>query len=45
MTALSGKVALATGASSGLGAATAKEFAEVFADVPGGRYASVDIGS
>ncbi|MDX1873608.1 SDR family oxidoreductase [Mycolicibacterium sp. 120266] len=62
MTALDGKVALVTGASSGLGAATAKVFAErgatvfgiardtdrlaeVFADVPGGRYASVDIGS
>lgn len=62
MTQLSGKVAFVTGASSGLGAATAKLFAqrgaqvfgvardadrmaEVFADVPGGRYASVDITS
>ncbi len=60
MTQLSGKVALVTGVSSGLGAATARLFAErgatvfgiardtgrmadVFADVPGGRYASVDI--
>lgn len=62
MSTLGGKVALVTGASSGLGAATAKVFAErgatvfgiardtdrlaeVFADVPGGRFASVDIGS
>ncbi|MBO0678325.1 SDR family oxidoreductase [Mycolicibacterium sp. S2-37] len=62
MTQLSGKVALVTGASAGLGAATAKLFAqrgatvfgiardadrmaEVFADVPGGAYASVDITS
>jgi NAD(P)-dependent dehydrogenase (short-subunit alcohol dehydrogenase family) len=60
MTALDGKVALVTGASAGLGAATARLFAErgasvfgiardaqrmaeVFADVPGGRYASVDV--
>jgi meso-butanediol dehydrogenase / (S,S)-butanediol dehydrogenase / diacetyl reductase len=60
MTQLSDKVALVTGASAGLGAATAKLFAErgasvfgiardadrmaeVFADVPGGKYASVDI--
>src|SRR6195952_5365431 len=60
MTDLSGKVALITGTSAGLGAATARVFAErgatvfgiardaermaeVFADVPGGRYASVDI--
>jgi NAD(P)-dependent dehydrogenase (short-subunit alcohol dehydrogenase family) len=62
MTDLTGKVALVTGASSGLGAATAKLFAQrgatvfgisrdtdrmadVFADVPGGTYASVDIAS
>ena len=60
MTQLSDKVALVTGASAGLGAATAKLFAErgasvfgiardadrmaeVFAHVPGGKYASVDI--
>jgi meso-butanediol dehydrogenase / (S,S)-butanediol dehydrogenase / diacetyl reductase len=60
MTDLSGKVALVTGVSAGLGAATAKLFAargatvfgiardadrmaEVFADVPGGRFSSVDI--
>ena len=57
MTQLSDKVALVTGASAGLGAATAKLFAErgasvfgiardadrmaeVFAEVPGGRYSS-----
>lgn len=62
MSQLSGKVALVTGASSGLGAAVAKLFAErgatvfgiardaermaeVFSDVPGGRYASVDVSS
>jgi NAD(P)-dependent dehydrogenase (short-subunit alcohol dehydrogenase family) len=60
MTALDGKVALITGASAGLGAATAMLFASrgasvfgiardaermatVFADVPGGRYAPVDV--
>ena len=62
MTSLDGKVALVTGASAGLGAATAKLFAargatvygvardndrmaEVFAEVPGGRFGSYDIGT
>jgi meso-butanediol dehydrogenase / (S,S)-butanediol dehydrogenase / diacetyl reductase len=62
MTELTGKVALVTGASAGLGAATAQLFAqrgatvfgiardadrmaEVFTDVAGGAYASVDITS
>jgi meso-butanediol dehydrogenase / (S,S)-butanediol dehydrogenase / diacetyl reductase len=57
-----GRVALVTGASAGLGTATAKLFAqrgasvfgiardaermaEVFADVPGGRFSSVDVTS
>ncbi|MEU1980981.1 SDR family oxidoreductase [Nocardia sp. NPDC019395] len=60
MSSLSGKVALVTGASSGLGAAVARLFAqrgasvfgvardeqrlaEVFGDVPGGRFATADI--
>jgi meso-butanediol dehydrogenase / (S,S)-butanediol dehydrogenase / diacetyl reductase len=60
VTDLSGKVALVTGASAGLGAATARLFAargasvfgiardadrmaEVFTEVPGGRFSSVDI--
>lgn len=62
MTALSGKVALVTGASAGLGAETARLFAQrgatvfgiardaerladVFTDVPGGAFASVDVTS
>lgn len=62
MTDLSGKVALVTGASSGLGAAVSQLFAHcgasvfgvarseerlaaVFADVPGGRFASTDIST
>lgn len=62
MSTLTGKVALITGTSAGLGAATARLFAqrgasvfgvardaerlaEVFADVPGGRFASVDVTS
>ncbi|OBA83538.1 oxidoreductase [Mycobacterium sp. 1164966.3] len=62
MTALQGKIALVTGASSGLGAETARLLArrgakvfgiardaerlgEVFADVDGGAYASVDVVS
>ena len=62
MSALDGKVALVTGASSGLGAETAQLFsrqgatvfgigrdtgrlAEVFADVKGGSYATVDVAS
>lgn len=62
MSQLSGKVALVTGASAGLGAATARLFAErgatvfgiardaarmaeVFADIPGGSYSSVDVTS
>lgn len=60
MTALSGKVALVTGASAGMGAAVAQLFAErgatvfgiardtermatVFEQVPGGKFASVDV--
>ncbi|HET7741908.1 MAG TPA: SDR family NAD(P)-dependent oxidoreductase [Mycobacterium sp.] len=62
MTSLTEKVALITGASAGLGAATVKVFAErgasvfgiardaekmteVFADVPDGKFASVDIST
>ena len=62
MSSLDGKVALVTGVSAGLGAATAKVFAErgatvygvardaermadVFADVPGGRFGSYDIST
>jgi NAD(P)-dependent dehydrogenase (short-subunit alcohol dehydrogenase family) len=62
MTALTEKVALITGASAGLGAATVKVFAErgasvfgiardaekmteVFADVPDGKFSSVDIST
>ncbi len=62
MSQLSGKVALVTGASAGLGAATARLFAErgatvfgiardatrmaeVFAELPGSAFASVDISS
>lgn len=62
MTALTGRVALITGASAGLGAATVKVFAErgasvfgvardaekmaaVFAEVPDGRFSSVDIST
>jgi meso-butanediol dehydrogenase / (S,S)-butanediol dehydrogenase / diacetyl reductase len=62
VTSLKGKVALVTGASSGLGAAAAAVFAEhgatvfgiardslrmseIFAAIPGGRHASVDIAA
>ncbi|WP_280461415.1 SDR family NAD(P)-dependent oxidoreductase [Nocardia carnea] len=62
MSSLSGKVALVTGASSGLGAAVARLFAgrgaqvfgvardetrlaEVFAEVPGGRFTTADIAT